>query len=222
MGRAWFGYEGGTIILLKDENIQRVFPADDSPVGSVRAINGRGRHIWVGGELGLAFFDGNRFRRIVPADAETFGSVMGVEETSDGSLWLAESGVVIRDPSIGSPASPGRSLLSREVSYLRLFRRPSRHIRGCCNQLKGDSGNRRQTLVRCVRRNRLGRSCQHLHKCPSSAGLDSVLESKWQTSWFADESGPAPANNRSANWLHGFEPGCAGEGTFSVQAGRSG
>jgi ligand-binding sensor domain-containing protein len=27
MGRAWFGYEGGTIILLKDEKIQRVFPA---------------------------------------------------------------------------------------------------------------------------------------------------------------------------------------------------
>ena len=95
MGRAWFGYVGGTIILLKDENIQRVFPADDSPVGSVRAIEGRGRHIWVGGELGLAFFDGNRFRRIVPADAETFRSVMGVEETSNGSLWLAERRGVI-------------------------------------------------------------------------------------------------------------------------------
>jgi len=89
-GRAWFRYEGGTIILVKDENIQKIFPADESPVGSVRAINGRGRHIWVGGGLGLAFFDGNRFRRIVPADAETFGSVAGVVETSNGSLWLAE------------------------------------------------------------------------------------------------------------------------------------
>jgi ligand-binding sensor domain-containing protein len=91
MGRAWFGYASGTIILLKDENIQRVFPADESPVGGVRAINGRGRHTWVGGVLGLAFFDGNRFRRIIPADAEAFGVVRGVEETSDGSLWLAES-----------------------------------------------------------------------------------------------------------------------------------
>ena len=130
MGRAWFGYEGGTIILLKDENIQRVFPADDSPVGSVRAIEGRGRHIWVGGELGLAFFDGNRFRRIVPADAETFGSVMGVEETSNGSLWLAESRGVIRDRGNRNPTSPGESLLPREVSCLRLFRRPFRYIRG--------------------------------------------------------------------------------------------
>ena len=90
MGRAWFGYEGGTIILVKDENIQKIFPAEESLVGSVRAINGRGHHIWVGGGLGLAFFDGNRFRRIVPTDADTFGSIAGIVETSDGSLWLAE------------------------------------------------------------------------------------------------------------------------------------
>jgi signal transduction histidine kinase len=98
MGRAWFGYEGGTIILLKGESIQRIFPGDNSPVGSVRAINGRGRHTWFGGEEGLAFFDGNRFRRIIPADAEAFGSVMRVEETPDGSLWLAESRGVIEVP----------------------------------------------------------------------------------------------------------------------------
>ena len=60
MGRAWFGYADGTIIILDQGNIQRVFPADDSPVGGVRAINGRGRHTWVGGDSGLAFFDGNR------------------------------------------------------------------------------------------------------------------------------------------------------------------
>jgi PAS domain S-box-containing protein len=90
MGRAWFGYDGGTIILLKDENIQRVFPAADSPVGSVIAIEGRGHHIWVGGQLGLAFFDGKGFRRIAPVDAETFGLVKGVEEASNGSVWLAE------------------------------------------------------------------------------------------------------------------------------------
>jgi len=49
----------------------------------------------VGGETGLAFFDGNRFRRIVPEDNETFGFVMGVDETSNGSLWLAERRGVI-------------------------------------------------------------------------------------------------------------------------------
>jgi ligand-binding sensor domain-containing protein len=95
MGRVWFGYDGGTIILLKDEKIQRVFPDDESPVGSVKAIRGQGRLIWVGGDSGLAFFDGNSFRRIVPADAGTFESVMGIEEASNGSLWLAERKIII-------------------------------------------------------------------------------------------------------------------------------
>ena len=97
-GRLWFGYDEGAIIVLEQKNIQRVFPAADSPVGSVRAINGRGRHIWVGGDLGLAFFDGNRFRRIIPANAEAFALVLGAEETPDGSLWLAESQGVIQVP----------------------------------------------------------------------------------------------------------------------------
>jgi signal transduction histidine kinase/ligand-binding sensor domain-containing protein len=98
MGRAWFGYAGGTIIILDQGKIQRVFPADDSPVGDLRAINGRGRHLWVGGELGVAFFDGNRFRRIIPADAEAFGAVRGVEEIPDGSLWLVENRSIIQIP----------------------------------------------------------------------------------------------------------------------------
>jgi PAS domain S-box-containing protein len=106
MGRSWFGYAGGqgggTIILLKDENIQRVFRSDESPVGALQAINGRGPHIWVGGDSGLAFFDGERFRRIVPADTDTFGgtfgSVMGIQETPSGSLWLAESRGAIEIP----------------------------------------------------------------------------------------------------------------------------
>jgi ligand-binding sensor domain-containing protein len=98
MGRAWFGYGEGTIILVKDETIQKVFLPGVSLVGAVRAINGRGRHTWVGGEGGLAFFDGNRFRRIIPTDAEAFGLVMGVEEPPDGSLWLAESRGVVEIP----------------------------------------------------------------------------------------------------------------------------
>ena len=98
MGRAWFGYEGGGIILLQNDGIQSVFPTDRSQVGSVNAIEGRGRHIWVAGELGLAYFDGNGFRRIVPADAETFGEIFGVEEAANGSLWLIKSGSAFEIP----------------------------------------------------------------------------------------------------------------------------
>ena len=98
MGRAWFGYEAGNIIILKDGKIETVFLPEDSHIGSVRVINGRGRHLWVGGEFGLAFFDGNRFQRVVPADAETFGWVVGVEEPPDGSLWLTRTTGAIEIP----------------------------------------------------------------------------------------------------------------------------
>ena len=98
VGHAWFGYESGTIIIVDQRESQRVFSANDSLVGRIGAIRGRGRHIWVGGQLGLAFFDGSRFRRIIPADAETFGPVSGVEEASNGSLWLAEKRGAIEVP----------------------------------------------------------------------------------------------------------------------------
>lgn len=89
MGRAWFGFVGGIILVVNNQKIERVFSAGESLVGSVRTIKGRRNHIWVTGQLGLAYFDGKGFRRIVPTDAETFGSVWSLEETSDGSLWLA-------------------------------------------------------------------------------------------------------------------------------------
>ncbi|MGA9672340.1 MAG: two-component regulator propeller domain-containing protein [Terracidiphilus sp.] len=98
MGHAWFGYEGGTVVIVGQGKIQRVFLANHSQVGSIQAMSGLGRHIWVGGVSGLAFFDGDRFRRIIPADAETFGSIRGVEETSNGSLWLAEKRGAIEIP----------------------------------------------------------------------------------------------------------------------------
>jgi signal transduction histidine kinase len=96
MGRVWFGYGDGTIILLDEGRIQTIFSAADSPVGSVNTINGRGHHVWVGGTLGLVFFDRDRFRPIISADAKGFGSVMAIEESHDGTLWFAENRGVIQ------------------------------------------------------------------------------------------------------------------------------
>jgi len=97
MGHLWFGYEGGRIIRLDVDrkNLDIISSDSHSPVGSVRAIQGRDRQIWVGGDEGLAFFDGSRFQSLVPEDAATLGPVWAIEETSDGSLWLcAVRGVV--------------------------------------------------------------------------------------------------------------------------------
>jgi signal transduction histidine kinase len=92
-GRVWFGYDNGTIIVIDDGNIQLLSPKGHFE--NILAINGRGRHIWVGGSSGLAFFDGSSFRPVIPADAGALGTVWGIEETSDGGLWLgAAQGVI--------------------------------------------------------------------------------------------------------------------------------
>ena len=91
MGRVWFGYSDGTAVTISGTTIQRISSNEDWALGSVEAINGRNQHVWFGGQFGLAFFDGHRLRPVLPGDAPYFGRISGIEETSDGSLWLCES-----------------------------------------------------------------------------------------------------------------------------------
>src|SRR5258706_3021674 len=90
-GRTWFGYPEGRIALL-DGNEVRHFSSDDGlQVGNVSAIHSRGPNVWVGGEFGLALFDGNRFRSITAVGGEVFRGVSGIVETAAGELWLSGS-----------------------------------------------------------------------------------------------------------------------------------
>lgn len=98
-GRAWFGYDEGPIITVENGNVRIVASSDNAPVGSVYTIHGRGQHVWAGGESGLAFFDGSRFRSVAPVDAPKFGPISGIVETSDGDLWLAGFRGVVHIPS---------------------------------------------------------------------------------------------------------------------------
>ena len=95
LGRLWFGYENGSVIDLETKGRQTLLLRHDSQVGSVRTIQGSDQHIWIGGDFGLAFSNGVGFQKIIPSDSATFGSVSGIQETSDGSLWLAESRGVV-------------------------------------------------------------------------------------------------------------------------------
>jgi signal transduction histidine kinase/ligand-binding sensor domain-containing protein len=85
MGRVWFGYQEGTIIVVDGGNIQLI-----SSFSNVESINGRGHHIWVGGGFGLAFYDGSRFQKVIPADAAAFEAVtvFAIQEDREGGLWF--------------------------------------------------------------------------------------------------------------------------------------
>jgi PAS domain S-box-containing protein len=95
MGRVWFGYEGGTIVILNGTTLEKVFSPQESPVGGIRAIAGGNGHVWVGGDLGLASFQGDGFHPVPPVDVAQFRTVWGILETSAGDLWLCESRGVI-------------------------------------------------------------------------------------------------------------------------------
>jgi signal transduction histidine kinase/ligand-binding sensor domain-containing protein len=95
LGRVWFGYQQGAIIDLNGEQLQTVSTNQSSPVPGVSTIGGRNRHVWVGGDAGLALFDGGKFDAMIPADYPKFRRVSGIEELADGSLWLCETRGVI-------------------------------------------------------------------------------------------------------------------------------
>jgi signal transduction histidine kinase len=97
-GRVWLGFQDGTIFLFDHGTVIHTWSGNDSPVGHVVAsIAGRGRNLWLGGDK-LAYFDGQSFREMAPADGSSF-KVWAIEEIQDGSLWLCENRGVVHVPS---------------------------------------------------------------------------------------------------------------------------
>jgi signal transduction histidine kinase len=57
----------------------------------VLSIDAGPRHVWVGGEHGLARFDGHRFNAVTRQGGTSLPSVSGIIETAVGDLWLSTS-----------------------------------------------------------------------------------------------------------------------------------
>src|SRR5581483_6739582 len=87
-GRLWFAFNDGTVIRIDRGEMKRLSSPDNSPVGHVRAIGGKGDHIWIAGETVLALFDGIRFRSVLLANSEAVGGVACVLQVPRGDLWL--------------------------------------------------------------------------------------------------------------------------------------
>ena len=63
----------------------------------------------------MAVLDGDRFRAVIPADGEAFRGVSGLEEASDGALWLSEPRGVVFIP--GAEISKALKDPSTRVHY---------------------------------------------------------------------------------------------------------
>ncbi len=87
-GALWFGYPANRIARVDGTAVRLFDNADGLTVGTVTAIETRHAHVWVGGEFGVAHFDGSRFTPLLIASGNAFTGISGIVETESGDLWL--------------------------------------------------------------------------------------------------------------------------------------
>jgi signal transduction histidine kinase/sugar lactone lactonase YvrE len=90
-GRIWLGYPNSQVQIVNKDRLQRLSVTEGLSVGTVLAIDARRRHVWVGGDHGLARFDGSRFHAVTLQGGRSLPSVSGIIETVEGDLWLSSS-----------------------------------------------------------------------------------------------------------------------------------
>jgi signal transduction histidine kinase/ligand-binding sensor domain-containing protein len=87
-GRVWFGYQGNAMAILDGATLTNLNAADGLDVGTVLSFDTHGKHSWIGGEGGLARFDGKRFNTVLVTGLESAKQISGIVETPKGDLWL--------------------------------------------------------------------------------------------------------------------------------------
>jgi signal transduction histidine kinase/ligand-binding sensor domain-containing protein len=97
-GRTWFGYTANRVALLQRDSVHLYTARDGLSVGNVLAIQVRGGHVWVGGELGLAVLAGGGFRPVAGRNGDEFRGTSGIVETPDGEVWLHGAAGITRIP----------------------------------------------------------------------------------------------------------------------------
>jgi len=86
--RLWFSYPGGTVAVLDGDQVHTFGKSDGLRIGNVLANQAGRKEQWLGGELGLARFDGQHFYTVPTAPELPLGGITGIAESAQGDLWL--------------------------------------------------------------------------------------------------------------------------------------
>jgi signal transduction histidine kinase/ligand-binding sensor domain-containing protein len=86
--RLWLGYidrgaarvDGGEQLFFS--------PKTGLDIGAVMAIHGRGPRVWLGGQRGLALYEGGVMRTLAFKGLDDLSVVSGIVETAAGQLWI--------------------------------------------------------------------------------------------------------------------------------------
>ena len=77
-GALWFGYPDSTVARVVRGDVKVFEAPSDVVVGEVVALSASGNSVWLGGDLGLARFDGNTFMRMRAQNCQPFAGVSGL------------------------------------------------------------------------------------------------------------------------------------------------
>ena len=93
-GRTWIAQDD-RVTLVADGRATTFTRVEGLATGRISALADGREHTWLGGDSGLALFDGTKMRMVHGIDFQSVGRVTGVVEADDGSLWVnADRGVV--------------------------------------------------------------------------------------------------------------------------------
>jgi signal transduction histidine kinase/ligand-binding sensor domain-containing protein len=87
-GVLWFGYTNNRVARVEGNEVRLYDAHAGLQVGNVMSIVEKGGHLWVGGELGLARFNGSRFDSIRSASGTPFKGISGIVSARNGDLWI--------------------------------------------------------------------------------------------------------------------------------------
>nr|WP_314547434.1 two-component regulator propeller domain-containing protein [uncultured Massilia sp.] len=87
-GRVWLGSVNDQLAVIEDGRVRHYGHADGLAIGTVVQILPGGAGAWIGGENGLAHFDGKRFLAIGGVRGEPFAGITGMVFDAGGTLWL--------------------------------------------------------------------------------------------------------------------------------------
>jgi ligand-binding sensor domain-containing protein len=97
-GRIWIGFSDQTLAVV-DHGSARILTAGDSlPIGNVTAIAELGGRILLGGEQGLAEYDGTNLSSISADRLPGFSGITGVIRSRDGAIWTNGILGIVRVP----------------------------------------------------------------------------------------------------------------------------
>ncbi|MYM21845.1 hypothetical protein GTP46_04160 [Duganella sp. FT135W] len=84
----WLGYPRSRVLQLHNGHWHRYSSDDGLNIGMVESLHLKGRHVWAGGENGVALRQGGRFLPVSGVDGVNFEGVSGMVELDNGDLWL--------------------------------------------------------------------------------------------------------------------------------------